>query len=66
MIQGSVNAALEAVISFAVQGLSDLTREIEAVIDTGYSEYLMVPAERVSEPLGLDWVESNPLDLSSS
>ena len=63
MIRGSVNAAYEAVISFAVQGPSGLTREIEAVIDTGYSEYLTLPTELVSE-LGLPYVTSDQAVLA--
>ena len=52
MLQGAVNPAYEAVIFIAVQGPSGLTREIEAVIGTGYSENLTLPTEIVSE-LGL-------------
>ena len=43
MIQGVVNAALEAVIPLTLQGPAGQTREIEAVIDTGFSGSLTLP-----------------------
>ena len=52
MIEGVVNAALEAVVSLTIQGPSGQSREIEAVIDTGFNDYLTLPPLLVAE-LGL-------------
>ena len=52
MIQGVVNAAYEAVVRLTVQGPSGQSREIEAVIDTGYTGFLTLPPNLVTE-LGL-------------
>ena len=52
MIQGVVNAALEAVVSLSVQGPTGQTRNIDAVVDTGFSGLLTLPPALVSE-LGL-------------
>ena len=40
MIHGVVNAAYEAVIPLTVQGPAGQTRDIEAVIDTGFTGFL--------------------------
>ena len=52
MIQGVVNAAYEAIITIPLQGSEGRTREIEAVVDTGYSGFLTLPPGLVDE-LGL-------------
>ena len=52
MIEGVVNAALEAVVSLTIQGPSGQSREIDAVIDTGFNDYLTLPPPLVAE-LGL-------------
>lgn len=52
MIEGVVNAALEAVVSLTVQGPSGQSREIEAVIDTGFNDFLTLPSALAAE-LGL-------------
>ena len=52
MIEGVVNAAREAVVILPVQGPAGLVREIEVVIDTGYSGFLTLPPSLVEE-LGL-------------
>ena len=52
MIQGVVNAAYEAIITIPLQGSEGPTREIEAVVDTGYSGFLTLPPGLVDE-LGL-------------
>ncbi|MDE0066325.1 MAG: hypothetical protein OXN44_05560 [Acidimicrobiaceae bacterium] len=52
MIEGRVNARLEATLYLDVQRPGGRTRTIEAVVDTGYSEFLTLPADRVGE-LGL-------------
>ena len=52
MIEGVVNANHEAVISLPLRGPTEQTREIEVVIDTGYSGFLTLPPTLVEE-LGL-------------
>lgn len=52
MIEGVVNAVYEAVIRLPLRGPSGQTREIEALVDTGYSGYLTLPPALVAE-LGL-------------
>ena len=52
MIEGAVNAALEAVVPLTLQGPSERRREIEAVIDTGFNDFLTVPSALAAE-LGL-------------
>ena len=52
MIQGAVNAALEAVLALTVQGTAGHAQEVEAVIDTGFSGFLTLPSALV-EGLGL-------------
>ena len=52
MIQGVVNDAYEAVVAISLQGPEGQAQDIEAVIDTGYSGFLTLPAALVTE-LGL-------------
>ena len=52
MIQGVVNAAYEAVVTLPLQDPEGRTRDIEAVVDTGYSGFLTLSPELVDE-LGL-------------
>ena len=54
MIQGAVNAAFEAIVTLAIQGPSGQAREIEAVIDSGFTGFLTVTPALVTE-LGLDF-----------
>lgn len=49
MIQGYVNDSYEAIVPCTLQGPSGQTREIEAVIDTGYSGFLTLTAELVTD-----------------
>ena len=58
MIQGAVNDAYEPIVRFAVQGPLGQSREIEAVVDTGYNGYLMLTPELVSD-LGLPFVTAS-------
>ncbi len=48
MIQGYVNDAYEAIVPFTLQGPSGQTRDIEAVIDTGYNGFLTLTSELVT------------------
>ena len=43
MIEGAVNANLEAVVTISLQNPSGQTREVEAVVDTGFNGYLTLP-----------------------
>ncbi|HVF61596.1 MAG TPA: clan AA aspartic protease [Thermoanaerobaculia bacterium] len=49
MIVGEVNSLPEAVVRLAVRGPAGQEREIEAVVDTGYTGALTLPAELISE-----------------
>ncbi len=49
MIEGVVNARLEASLILTAKGPSGQTRDIEVVIDTGFSDFLTLPREIVSE-----------------
>ena len=52
MIQGLVNAAYEAVMPLFLQGSVGEAREVEAVIDTGFTGFLTLPPSLVAD-LGL-------------
>ena len=52
MIEGSVNAALEAVVTLDLRGPADQIRSVDAVVDTGFSRFLTVPSSVVAA-LGL-------------
>ena len=54
MIQGAVNAALEAVLPLTAQGADGRAQEVEAVIDTGFSGFLTLPSALVTA-LGLEF-----------
>ncbi len=49
MIQGLVNAAYEAIVVLSLQGPAGQVRDIEAVVDTGYSGFLTLPTVVVAE-----------------
>lgn len=49
MIRGYVNDVYEAVVPFTLQGPSGHTRDIEAVIDTGYTGFLTLTRALVTE-----------------
>ena len=42
MIEGTVNDAYEPLVALTLQGSEEQTREIEAVIDTGFTGFLTV------------------------
>ena len=49
MIEGAVNASCEAVVTLPLQGLEGRTRDIEAVVDTGYTGALTLPTTVVAD-----------------
>lgn len=55
MINGEVNADLEAAVPIVVCGNNREERQISAVIDTGFTGYLTLPSELVAA-LDLDWL----------
>ncbi len=55
MISGVVTAEREAVVHLKVQGLSGQEKEIQAVIDTGFTGWLTLPPPLVAA-LGLPWL----------
>jgi clan AA aspartic protease len=48
MIRGKVNARLEAVVPLRVRGPSGVEASVEAVVDTGYTGSLTLPAATVA------------------
>ena len=63
MIRGAVNAAYEPIVRLAVRGPSGQSREIEAIVDTGYNGYLTLPPA-LALALELPFVTSNPALLA--
>ena len=63
MIQGVVNGALEAIVVLSVTGPLGLTRDIEAVVDTGFDGFLFLPAE-LTEDLDLEFAYFTPVVLA--
>ena len=55
MILGTVNDAYEAVISLTVRGPSGQSREVDAVIDTGFTGFLSLTSALATE-LGLPFL----------
>lgn len=49
MIRGVVNAAFEPVVSTAFQGPNGRSPKIEAIVDTGFSEFLTLSPGLVTE-----------------
>lgn len=54
MINGRVTVYREAVISLSVEGSDGQSKEIDAVIDTGFNGFLTLPASLIQQ-LGLVW-----------
>ena len=52
MIEGAVNSAYEAIVTLPLQGPDGQSREIDAVVDTGYTGFLTLPPSVVAD-LGL-------------
>ena len=63
MIEGFVNANLEAVVPISIRGPQGQAREVDAVIDTGYSGSLTLPPTLVAE-LELPYVLSSRATLA--
>ena len=63
MIEGFVNANLEAVVPLSIRGQEGQAREVNAVIDTGYSGSLTLPPSLVAE-LELPYVLSSRATLA--
>lgn len=63
MIEGFVNANLEAVVSLSLRGPQGPEREVDAVIDTGYSGSLTLPPSLVAE-LALPFAHSGRATLA--
>ena len=49
MVEGVVNSRLEAVVDLTVRGPSGEVRGIEAVVDTGFTEHLVLTPELAKE-----------------
>ena len=54
MVEGAVNAAYQAIVTLPLMGPGGHLREIDAVVDTGYSGFLTLPTSVVAE-LGLTY-----------
>ena len=63
MIEGFVNANREALVPLSLRGPEGRTREVNAVIDTGYSGALTLPPALVAE-LELPYVFSSKATLA--
>ena len=63
MIEGVVNATHEAVVGLPLQGPSGQDRQVDAVVDTGFSRFLTLPPAMVAE-LGLAFTGVNRVVLA--
>ena len=63
MIQGTVTAAYEAVVALPLRGPTGQARDVDAVVDTGFSRFLTLPPAMVSE-LGLGFRGVNRVILA--
>ena len=64
LIEGTVNVALEAVVTLTVSGTSERSRRVAVVIDTGYSGDITLPPELVTD-LELARVGSTNVELAN-
>jgi clan AA aspartic protease len=62
MITGEVTARREAVVSIRLRGVDGTELNVEAVLDTGFDDYLTLPAPLIAA-LGLPQLESVPITL---
>ena len=63
MIEGTVNAANEAVVSLPLRGPAGQARDVDAVVDTGFTRFLTLPPVIVAE-LGLGFRGVNRVSLA--
>ncbi len=63
MIAGVVNGDWEATVVLAVHGTGGRTHPVGAVVDTGYTNGLMLPADLIAA-LGLAWLRSGRARLA--
>ena len=63
MIEGAVNAAFEAVVTLPLLGPDGQSLEIDAVVDTGFSDFLTLPTSVVTE-LGLTYHSRTEVTLA--
>ena len=64
MIEGTVDAALEARVTLAVSGTAERSSRVDALVDTGYSGHITLPPEVVND-LGLVRVGRTTLELAN-
>lgn len=64
MIQGEVNPFDEAIISVAITGPTGEFAEIDAVIDTGFNDYLVLPTDIITR-LGLEYIGPTKAELGN-
>ena len=63
MIKGTVNTAYEAVVSLPLRGPAGQARDVDAVVDTGFTRFLTLPQTMVAE-LGLGYRGVNRVILA--
>ena len=63
MIEGTVNAAYEAVVSLQLRGPAGLARIVDAVVDTGFTRFITLPRTMVEE-MGLGYKGVNRVILA--
>ena len=59
MIEGAVNANLEAVVTLSIQETPGQTWEVEAVVDTGFNGYLTLPLMLMEDDGGRVLIQVN-------
>jgi clan AA aspartic protease len=60
---GVVTTGREAVIQLRLRGTNGIETDVEAVIDTGFSESLTLP-QALIDALALTWIETNRMFLA--
>ncbi len=63
MIEGVVNASHEAVVTLPLRGPAGQARNVDAVVDTGFTRFLTLPTAMVAE-LGLGFRGVNRVILA--
>lgn len=62
MITGGVTARREAIVSIRLRGMDGTELDVEAVLDTGFDDYLTLPAPLIAA-LSLPQLEAVPITL---